>query len=61
MNNSQSIDNSNSSCELNRFHVTLQVMALCYLGKAARKISALQVVSVVIDILLNCIFSIVML
>lgn len=66
MNKSQSVDNS--SCELNRFHVTLQVMA-CYLGKAAWKIhylsvqkrlkGALQVVSVVIDILLNCVFSIV--
>lgn len=66
MNKSQSVDNS--PCELNRLHVTLQVM-WCYLGKAARKIhylsiykhliGTLQLVFVVIDILLDCIISIV--
>lgn len=59
MNKSQSVDNS--SCELNRLHVTLQVMA-CYLGKAARKIHYLSIqkrLKGALQVVCDCVFSIV--
>lgn len=68
MNKSQSVDNS--PCELNTSHVTLKVMPCHLAGKSCTEkihylsiykhlIGTLQLVFVVIDILLNCIFSIV--